>query len=224
MDCFKSNGKQITETRSPGEFDQVQIKDKMEVLIQYGSEHRVEISAGEHIISNIKSEVQGGVLKLDNTNTCNFVRGYKHNIRVVITLPYLRKLEHLGVGPATINLDQDSIFIRAENSGDTYLNGHFDEVRTSSHGNGDFYLNGTTNSLMVFSFGTNFLKAKNMLVNNYVYISTYSVGDMEINVSDHSLVDYLIWNGGNIYYTGHPLTLRNLSEKDAKGRLIAANP
>lgn len=221
MDCFKSTGKQITETRFPGEFKEIQVNDKMEVLVQYGAEYQVAVNAGENIIGNVKTWVENGTLKIDNKNTCNFVRGYKRKITVTVSLPYLRKLEHLGVGPVTINLSQDSLFVRAENSGEIYINGNFDQVRTSSHGNGDVYLSGNSNSLMAYCFGTNYLKAKKMLVKNYVYISTYSVGDAELNLSDQAGLDYLIWKDGNIYYSGNPQAIRNLSEKQAKGRLIA---
>lgn len=204
-----------------GEFNEVEIADKMEVEITYGKEHQIQISAGDHLLSNISTEVNNGVLKIDNRNTCNFVRGYKRMIHVTITMPYLKRVVHKGVGPIVIkDLQQDSIFLRAENSGDIHLTGNFKEIKTSSHGNGDLYLDGSTNSLMIYSFGTNYARAENMLVASYIYIETYSIGDAHLKLSGNAQLDYKISGKGNVYYSGEPVLIRRLNPEDTGGSLV----
>lgn len=225
LDCFKSNGKDVTEIRYPGEFRVVQAYDNLEVNIVHGSEYKVEITAGEHIIKNISTKVVAETLKLDNTNTCNFVRGYKRKVKMTITAPYLDQASNYGVGPVTIEegFDQDKFFVLAENSGDVYLNGNFGELRTSSHGNGDMYLKGKTKRLLVYSNGTNFTWADGLEVTDYIFISTYSIGDAYLNLDSTGTIDYYIWSDGNIYYKGPAHSTKRLNADATRGRLIQEN-
>ena len=77
FDCFKGNGSEITQLRQPGQFTYIEISDKMEVTIYNGPQCKVEVTAGEKIMRNISTTVSGNILKIENKNTCNFVRGYK---------------------------------------------------------------------------------------------------------------------------------------------------
>jgi len=194
----------------------------MDVEICQGSEYKVEITAGEYIIKNISTKVKDSLLKLENNNKCNFVRGYKKKIRIKVTVPYLVQVTNYGVGPITVNenFQQDKIFFKAENSGDTYINGSYDQVRTSSHGNGDMYLRGSAKSLMIYTFGTNYTWAEDFKVSDYLFISTRSLGDAFFNLDGVNTIDYLIYDEGNIYYKGSPVRMNNFSEVSAKGKAI----
>jgi hypothetical protein len=108
----------------------------------------------------------------------------------------------------------------AENSGDIHLNGTFGELRTSSHGNGDMYLKGKTQRLLVYTNGTNFTWADELLVTDYIFISTYSIGDAYLNLDEVDIIDYYIWSDGNIYYKGTAQSYDKLNDDVAKGRLI----
>jgi hypothetical protein len=222
LDCFKSNGKDITVARHTEAFDYIEAYDNLEVTIIQANEYKVEVTAGEHIINNISTKVSEGILKLDNTNKCNFVRGYKRKIKITVTVPRIVKITNHGVGPVTVdkNYKQDKIFLRAENSGDIYLNGSFTEVETSSHGNGDMYLSGDTKRLLIYSNGTNYTYAEGMKVSDFIFISTYSFGNAYFNLNGLSQIDYMIWSGGNIYYKGEAAIMRDLSEISAKGKAI----
>lgn len=194
----------------------------MDVTILQGAEYKVEVTAGKHIIKNISTKVEDGILRLDNNNKCNFVRGYKKTIKVKITAPYITQISNYGVGPITMSPDfkQDKIFFRAENSGDTFINGTYDEVRTSSHGNGDMYFEGTTKALLIYSFGTNYTYAEHIKVENYIFISTFSICDAFFDLTDVGEMDYKINDIGNIYYKSRSANLNNLSDKEAKGKAI----
>jgi len=140
---------------------------------------------------------------------------------VHITTPYLKRIFHNGVGPVTFeNFTLDTVNVKAENSGDTYLNGTFDVINTSSHGNGDMYLSGWTRNLNVYSKGTNYTHAENLTVRDYIFISTSSLGDTYLNANGLGLLDYYVWSDGNIYYTGKPASIRELSDGSAKGQVI----
>lgn len=221
-DCFKPNGDETTETRYEGEFDSIEVYDKFEVLISKGTEYKVEVTCGEHVMANIGTEVKNRCLRIENNNKCNFVRGYKRKMKVHITTPALQKLTNNGVGSVSFdnNFSEDTLSIRAENSGDTYVNGTFIVLNTSSHGNGDIYLNGSSNTLNIYSKGTNYTRAENFSVSDYLFISSYSMGDAQFNLNGLNQFDYYIWSDGNIYYKGSAKVMRNLSDGSAKGRAI----
>lgn len=222
FDCFKSNGAEVSEVRELDMFSSIEVDNKIDVTIFKGSELKVEVVAGKHIISNISTKVAEGNLKIKNNNECNFVRGYKKTIRVNITLPYLALIKNDGVGTVRFadDFEQDTLVVRAESSGDIHVNGTFTQIRTSSHGNGDIYINGRTKSLYVYSKGTNFLYAKGLLVKDYVYIETLSIGDCHIQADSLGQLDYNIQDTGNLYYTGEPGLVQNVSSAPGKGRAI----
>jgi hypothetical protein len=211
----------ISEFRAIEHFSEIRVYDKIDLNVIQGPEFKIEINAGENLLRNIKTTVENHVLSIRNKNKCNFVRGYKKKITVNVTMPKIIRVFNEGVGTVRIpNLNQDSVFIRAENSGDIYLDGFFKKVTTSSHGNGDIYLSGACDSLYSYLFGTNFLKAHDFKINNFVFIETISIGDANIKAPENGTLECNIWRSGNIYYTGNPSVIRDFSDGSAKGRLI----
>jgi hypothetical protein len=221
FDCFKSNGKEKSDMRYPGSFNELSVYDKIDLRIVNGPDYKVEVIAGEHLLKSISTKVEDGVLRIENNNKCNFVRGYKKTIKVIVTVPKLAKVNNYGVGPITFAEDykQDSLKIHIENSGDVYVNGQFAEIRSSSHGNGDLYLNGSAKSLLIYTNGLNYTFAENFLVSDYTYISTYSIGHVYFNFTGLAKFTYYIWSAGNIYYKGVPGTVEYLGG-DGSGKLI----
>jgi hypothetical protein len=221
-DCFKGTGKEISITRYPGEFKNLRVESKFDVLVKQGAEYKVEIIAGANLMRNIRSNVEGGWLAIVNNNTCNFVRGYKRGIKVIVTAPYFERVENHGVGPLTIDPSfvQDTLLVRAESSGDIHVNGRYNQIRTSSHGNGDMYLNARCNSLFVFMYGTNYTFAEQLEVSDYAFLHTLSIGDCRISVQNLKQLAYNIQSDGNIYYRGNPPLVNDFSAEDAKGRAV----
>jgi hypothetical protein len=209
-----------TQIRVVEAFDVIKVYDKIDLNVRQGSDLKVEVNAGEHLLSNIETRVENGALIIKNNNKCNFVRGYKKKITVNITVPAVSKIDNEGVGTLTFSGNLDSLFVRAENSGDIQVSGSFKRLQTSSHGNGDIYLNGVADKLYVYMFGTNFLRGENLKVNNYIFIETISIGDCHVNAPYNGTLDYNIWRSGNIYYMGNPAVINNFSDGTAKGKLI----
>lgn len=222
LDCFKSNGATVTEKRNMPPFNVIKLYNKIDIYINQGPDYTIEVRTGKNIIKNIKTTVSDGVLTIDNSNKCNFVRGYKEKISINITLPYLTRSENRGVGTIRFSntFTQDTLQVMAENSGDTYVYGTFNEIRTSSHNNGDIYLNGTCKRLFGYVFGTNVLNADSLKITNYVFVESISIGDCFINAPNGGILEYNIWRSGNIYYTGNPAQITNYSDGTGKGRLI----
>lgn len=221
LDCFKSNGAETTDVRDPGAFSVIEVDNKMDLYIRQGTEYKVEVTAGKNLIKNILTSVTDGTLRVDNNNTCNFVRGYKKNITLNITLPYLKFVKNNAVGTVNIlDFNQDTLVVRTESSGDIHITGNFNEVRTSSHGNGDMYVQGTANRFYVYTNGTNFVYASDLVVKDFAFVQTVSLGDCFVNGSQLQDFSYNIGSSGNVYYSGNPPSITDVSEVKAKGRLI----
>lgn len=222
LDCFKSNGPEVTEIRDLDPFTKIELNDKIELTVSYGPAFKVEVIAGKHIIKNISTKVEDGVLKIENRNTCNFVRGYKRENRVNVTMPYLRSLLNNSVAKVEImdGFEQDSIKVRAESSGDIHLNGKFFYVLSHSNGNGDMYLKGNCEKLFVYAQGTNFIKAEDLIVNDYLFVEAVTQGDCYVNATQLKTLEYVLYSTGNIYYKGSPASINGTLDKGSTGKLI----
>ncbi len=219
-DCIKSSGAHIATYRDIVDFNCIELKDKMDLYVAQGSEFEVRIEAGKNLQSLIKTELDGETLRVFNNNRCNWVRGYDEKIKVYITAPYFKYLLNSGIGNIeSINtITQDLITFRTGSSGDIILNVNTGTIRASAHGNGDIYLSGTTNSLENDYTGTNFLYASDLQVANYVYLHSVSIGKAYVNAPQNGLMDVVIDQSGNVYYSGNPKTV-NLT-KNSTGDLI----
>lgn len=222
FDCFAPNGKVISEWRYPKTFSAIEMNDNIEVTIFKGADYKLEVIAGQNIIKNIYTGVEEGVLKIENRNKCNFVRGYKKKMRVNITLPYFHTI--LSNGVARLNLDeafsQDTVRIKAESSGDVHINGTYDCINVVSSGNGDVYVSGTCKAMYVYMSGTNYLRAENLQASDKLFIETLTLGDCFVNAKHLKQLEYKLWREGNIYYRGDPDSLSGYYDKDSKGKLI----
>lgn len=219
-DCVKSTGPTNVIYHDVQDFTCLEVKDKMNVYLTQGPQFEVKVEAGRNLQPLIKVERDGETLRVFNTNRCNWVRGYKHQINVYITAPYFKNILNNGVGPVeSVNtITQDTLTCKTNNSGDIRLTLNTNAVMCSAHGNGDIYLMGTTVALMNNYTGTNFLYAKDLTVTSYIYLHSLSIGHAYVKAPTNGLMDIQIERAGNVYYTGNPSTI-NLT-KNGKGELI----
>jgi hypothetical protein len=210
MDCFKTNGHYHEETRNISAFKVLSVDNLINVKIFKGPEHKLLIKAGKNLMSNILTKVKGDVLFIENHNECNFVRGYKHKIHIDLYTPYLNSIKNLGVGTIEVDqsFEQDTLVARIESSGDIHINGKYNQIRTSTHGNGNMYLNGTANTFYVYSNGLNFVYAENLIVKDYAFIQSVTLGDCFVNASQLNVLDYSLESSGNLYYNGQPKQIK----------------
>lgn len=219
-DCVKSTGSTNVIYHDVKDFNCIYLRDKMDLYLTQGPEFEVRVEAGENLQRLIKTELDGETLKVFNNNRCNWVRGYKHKIKIYITAPYFKYLRHAGLGTIeTLNtIVQDEISLRTENSGDFRLDVNTNRILGSAHGNGDMYLTGVTNRLESDYTGTNYLYGYGLTVNDYIYLHSVSIGHAYVNAPDHGLMDIILDRAGNVYYKGNPSSI-NLT-KNSKGNLI----
>lgn len=207
-DCFMGTGDVKTENRTLNSFTEVELYDNINVILIEGTENKVEIEAGENLIPGITTNVSGGKLKIENTNTCNFMRSYKIPINVYLTYNSLRTFTHYGGGKITC---QDTLrnnfyeFIQWFGSGNFELKINNDTLKLGFHtgsGNADIY--GKTKELSLYSAGNSIFRCGNLLADK-VYINQSSTGDFTVNAISELYVQ--IYNYGDVFYYGNPALL-----------------
>jgi len=219
-DCVTSTGKENVIYHNMSDFTCISAKDKMDVYLTQGPNFEVKVEAGANLQRLIKTELDGETLKVFNNNRCNWVRGYKHKIKVYITAPYFKHIKNMGVGTIQSigTITQDDISVRIENSGDVNLNLNTKSFGGSTHGNGDLYLSGTTGTFAYDFTGTNYLYTSDLKVTDYLYLHSASIGSAYVYAPDNGLMDIVLDKAGNAYYSGNPKTI-NLTRNN-KGDLI----
>lgn len=204
-DCFTSTGDVITEDRLTENFTGILMLDNVDVELIKSSSPKIEVTAGEHIIDNIITEVIDSELTIKNQNSCNFVRSFDKPISVKVYFQQLDSIEYRSVGNLNcINpIESDTFKIDIhEGAGRIEL-----ELNTSiSHLN--------------FHYGTAELLVSGFSQVNYIYQASYGLIDarnletsfnyLENNSTNNCFVQANIVLGatissiGNVYYWGDP--------------------
>lgn len=220
-DCFKGTGKEITETRSISPFYDVELYKKVDLHFHYNVNYRITVTAGEKLIDKVTTEIDNGVLKIDNHNKCNWVRDFDNKFIVDIYTPEVKTIE--------VRNSSGSIFFD-----DTM---HTERFRFESWGStGDYHLKlncGT--AFLSLQTGPASLYAEGKIGVGYLWnsgggrfdalslqsddIYTTNLGTNDVLIFPQNLLEATIAFSGNIYYKGNPPVLK-LEEKGT-GKFIA---
>lgn len=174
-DCFVRTGDRTTVTYELAPFHQLEVVDGLDVYLSEGTDYRVTVEAGGHIINHIKVEQQDGMLKLSDDISCEWARKYAPKV-VRVQAPHLRAIHQHGFGNvvAEDTLHYDSLELRLRyGSGniDLVLDNHY--VAVESHRNGDITLTGNTRYLQVGLlyympiFDARQLRAHHVMINHH---------------------------------------------------------
>ena len=205
-DCLKSYGEIVTDVRTVSTFSVLDVYDKIDVYYTQdttSSLYTITVVTGKHLLSNVSTEVSGGVLQIKNNNKCNFVRGSHNEVTVYIIAPYIENFIQDGVGTiySANTMKQDSVNYNINNSGDIHLNVNVQSIKGSLYVVGDIYLTGNAQNHNVNASGECFVNAQT-LQTSYSYVVYNSTGQANVNVTNE--LDATISYQGNIYYNGNP--------------------
>jgi hypothetical protein len=216
-DCFKSTGKTVTEDRSLTPFKTIFLKDNLNLIITDDTIQKVSVEAGEHLLSEIRTEVKNGQLFISNDNSCNWVRSYKKPLNVYLSLKNVIDIFHYGSGDITSQekINKDTIIFHLYTSGNININMNSNYIWLDMDKLGDFTLSGKTHSLVSYTIGLGKLNTTGLACQDF-YQKNDSQGSSDIH-SD-SLLRVEINNSGNIYYTGTPSVVSRMG--GGSGNLI----
>ncbi len=213
-DCFQTAGEYTTVARPLDEFSSIELNDYLQIELYDTTSYFVEITAPKNLIPDIETSVKSGQLKIDNKNTCNFVRSFKNKITVRIYAPEFSDIQNKGTGNITgINTIECSYF-KLENrhaAGVVKVNLHTDSTLIATHtGVSDCYLTGISTQTSLFNQGLGLIDARN-LISEFSFVNNSSINDVFVN--SNAYLYSAIYFSGNIYYTGNP----NHIDRDVRG-------
>jgi len=217
-DCFKSTGKKSTEKRMLPSFTAMEIDDRINVFLEQSNQSSAEISGGENLLEFIRTEVEDGVLYIENDNRCNWVRSFKKDINILVKTPQLSQITYYGSGDLsslnTFNTDR-FIFNAWEASGDIRLTLACEDVELKVHtGPASLSCSGTGNRLVAYNSSIGHLDSKEFEASDVLAVNANSG---TLIVYSDSLLDANIEGDGDLKYSGSPeVRLRDVGS----GRLI----
>jgi len=90
-DCIQNAGKPVREELQLAPFDKITVFEKVQAVIRYGTEQKVEVETGEYLLGEVSATVTGGRLELRDNNGCNLFREYGLTT-FYITVPELSEI------------------------------------------------------------------------------------------------------------------------------------
>lgn len=204
-DCFQSAGPYTTVKRELETFTSIELNDYVQIELYDTNAHFVEITAPRNLIPDIHTDVSTHQLKIENNNTCNFVRSFKNKITVRIYAPDFANIQNKGTGDITSINTLSCTYFKLENrhaAGTITLQLETDSTLIATHtGVSDCVLRGTSHKTSLFNQGLGIIDARD-LISNESYVNNSSINDVYINSNGYMYS--ALYFSGNIYYTGQP--------------------
>lgn len=225
-----SIGKIVTETRELPNFKEVHLNDDISITLVRSDTCYIEITTGENIIGNIKTEVDGNILTISNTSTLDWIRTYDYELHATLYYKDIRNFIFSSSG----TLKTDNQF-NAPNSAYLY---RF-EIDGGS-GDLDILVNDCSSFVFAYKFGTSRVTLHG-LNNDLIEINKKSYGIFDarnfqaknVDIQSKSPADCFIWatesinakinHHGNIYYKGDPENIQVTYSEYAEGKLLPHN-
>ncbi|MEX2379301.1 MAG: head GIN domain-containing protein [Vicingaceae bacterium] len=205
-DCFKSTGKNTTESRNLTAFSQLELHDRIELNYHYSSKYWVKVSTGENLIDGIQTKVEGNLLKIENENRCNWVRSFKHKVQVDLYAPSFSEFTYYGSGTVQFIDTLKTDFFNLElwqASGNLHLKLNAETTELKSHtGPGDIFASGKCVNLVAYLNGIGRIEAPNLISQKGLVINR-KTGNILINCQSEMQAE--ISGQGNIEYIGNPV-------------------
>ncbi|MFA6923007.1 MAG: head GIN domain-containing protein [Bacteroidales bacterium] len=220
-DCFTGTGSIVKESREINNFYFVKVYDNINLILTQDTVNKIEVEAGKNLLPNIKTEINNNTLSISNNNKCNWVRSFKKQINVYLSV---KNLYYLGcrtsgniISTNTI-ITPDTFSIEGRNSSCSIkltINTKKSFIRMHT-GAQDVTINGIVDKNYMYAAGNAFIDCRNLIANN-TEINHRCSGDF-FAYGKNSLGGDFTGNG-NLYYYGNPFLI-NIKHPNGKGKLI----
>lgn len=219
-DCFRSTGTIVKKERSIGNFNNILLKDNVNLILNKSGNNGITIEAGSNLIDGIITEVtENGVLELRNDNQCNWIRSYESPINVYLDYVDIDSIEYRSIGDISSadTLSTDTLWLKvSEGAGQINLSLNVERLYcVLSYGTANIVLDGKSGLSYVYSGSFGLIDMVN-LESNFIYVKSQSSNDMYLRAK--TCLGVIIENVGNIYYAGNPSTVT--LDKTGPGELI----
>lgn len=218
-DCFRGHGDDKTETRFVTPFTSIRVSGNVVVELIPDTVQLIEVTGGENFIDQIKTEVSGSRLEIDDNIGCNFVRSYDREYKVKVHFTELRHIEHYAAKDLTCSDTIQSQILDIDKwagGGNLNLITKTDEVFIRIHaGSGDVNVAGKSHYQYVFQRGFGFMFLSRLL-SDEVYADKGGSGDCYLHANNSLRIDFN--SKGNLFYSGEPEV--NITKSIDEGSII----
>jgi len=204
-DCFKNTGQNITENRSASYFNKIVLEDNVNLVLTQSDNYSISVHGGKNVLKKVETDIEDGVLVIQNNNSCNWMRSFNREITVYAHIDSINHIEYRGSGDisSTNPITGDSLLLdiwdgagKVDMKVNVRRNFIYFHIGTADiHYSGDAHLSYITAS----SFGP--IDAENL---NSVFTYINNKGSNNCFIHAQLYIGATIENIGNIYYTGHP--------------------
>jgi hypothetical protein len=195
----RGNGNVVKQERKVSAFDAIEVSGAFDVYISLGSTQSVIVEADENLMPLIRTEVSGGILKIDNKKPIHDSK----SLKVYLTVTDLKKIELSGaVDLQTQNkLTLNELEIEISGATDATLDLAVQKLVVSSSGGSKLKFSGMANKVDMDVSGAVDIHAFDLLA-EIVSLSISGAGDAEINVTKELNAE--ISGAGTVRYKGDP--------------------
>ena len=206
LDCFTATGSDVTQVRPSGKFDKILLYNNVNLVLTQSEENTVEIRCGDKIIDRVKTTIdENGLLTIENTNNCNWVRSFEREIIAYVGVTNLHEIEYRSSGDisSTNTILSDSLMLNVwEGAGHVDLDVDVHRNYIYFHiGTADVYYTGKCHLSYIGSNSFGLVDLRNF-TSTFTYISSGSSNNCYIGPC--SFLNSEINSIGNIYYLGYP--------------------
>ncbi|MFM2226779.1 MAG: hypothetical protein RL664_122 [Bacteroidota bacterium] len=207
-DCFKTAGEVQSETRDLGSFTKLELNSNLKYELIDTNFCGIEITGPQNLLPKIDAQLSNGILKIENVNTCNFLRSYEHTITVKLYFDSLTNIQNFSTGSVVSMNELKGSKLVIENkhaNGKIELNLNCDTVYCGSPaGANDSYLYGTVNIAQLYSdaYGiihAEALDAKQVFINNSSLQPIYAKARLYAFVQIEDAGDVILHQTPNFY-------------------------
>lgn len=217
--CIKNAGKLSAEIRPiTAEINHIILKDNIDLVLTQDTIASLRIEAGSNLLPYVRARQKGNTLELKNDNKCNFLRSYKNDIVVYLSLPNIKNIDYTGHGnisSTNVLVLPEFIFDTKNGTGSVNLQLDVAKLDIFLHtGPTDFNLSGKAENTFFFSGGSGWIFSKELIGKN-VHVNNAGTGDITVFATETLLLE--LSSIGNIDYYGNPTV--TVSTNSGKGKI-----
>jgi hypothetical protein len=205
-DCFKAAGEVQTETRDLGSFTKLELNSNLKYELIDTNFCGIEITGPQNLLPKIDAQLSNGILKIENKNTCNFLRSFENTVTVKLYFDSITNIQNFSTGSVVSLNELKGSKLVIENkhaNGKVELNLNCDTLYCGSPaGVNDTFLYGNVNVAELYSDAYGIIHAGSLNANQ-VYINNASLQPLYANATSYAFVR--IDDSGNVVLNQTPI-------------------
>ncbi|MDI6643773.1 MAG: head GIN domain-containing protein [Methanobacteriaceae archaeon] len=202
------SGNVVKEVRNVSGFNQISVDGNINVILKQGNAESVEVEAEDNIISNIKTQVTGNKLNIQQEGT-SMIWPSKP-INVYVTVKDINSIEVSGSSKVKgTDIDTDDLNLSISGSGTVEIeNLTAKQLKAKISGAGNIELSGVVAKQELTIEGSGDYKARDLKTEDAV-VTINGAGNADVNTSKKLEIN--ITGAGNVSYLGSPTIKQNIS-------------